>query len=208
MLERKGRAAGVAASGAGRPRTSVGRGLRRSLQVCFVVSVLLIAGYWLGVGAAGMATVSLVRPNLVYPAADVGLWALMTCLVAAGIAACLTPTGSVPTAKWQIDFAQLAAAFCFLCLVAMMLPLVSGLEFTGPDDRCVSGGCWPRPYQELLIASPALLAIAAMSVCGIVGSKMRWWLRSGIPALTFAGASAVQLATWQTVILPFLAGRT
>jgi hypothetical protein len=124
--------------------------------------------------------------------------------MAVGIAACVTPTATSSTAKRQIDFAQLAAAFGFLCLIVIVLPFVSGPEFVDPENQCIYGDCWPPPYQELLIASPALLAVAGMSVYGIIGSRWRWWLRSSIPAIIFAGASVVQLATWQAVILPFL----
>lgn len=106
----------------------------------------------------------------------------------------------------RIDLVQLSAAVSFVCLLLMFLPFVSGLEFTGPDSQCIYGDCFPRPYQELLLAAPALVAAAGMTVCGVIGTRMRWWLRALVPAVTFIGASAVQLAIWQSVVLPFLGG--
>ena len=199
---------GAAASGPRREGNSTVRKLLRVAQLGFGFTVLLIAGYWIGVGDAGMASVSLVRRGLVYPAANGASWTMMTVLIGCGIAACVTPTSLSGTARRHVDFAQLTAAFGLLCLIAAVLPFVSGLEFTGPGNQCIYVDCWPRPYQELLIASPFLLAAVGMSICGIIGSRMPWTLRSIIPAVIFASAAAVQLATWQSVVLPFLGSAT
>lgn len=183
------------------------RGLFRFIRLSFGFSVLIIAAFWIGVGDAGMATVSLVRTGLVYTSSGSGgPWALTPVLIAVGMAACTTPNAPSGSATTRIDFVQLAAALSFVCLTLMFLPFVSGMEFTAPDDQCVYGNCWPQPYQELLLAAPALMAAVSMSVCAIIGTRTRWWLRALIPAAAVIGASALQFATWQPLILPILGG--
>lgn len=205
----QGRSADLNGAGYGvdnKPGRWLVRRLFRVIQLGFGFSALVVGAYWIGVGDAGMGTVSLVRPELIYPPGEVGPWSLMIGLMAAGFAACTTPKSPSGRTPMRIDLVQLSAAVSFVCLLLMFLPFVSGLEFTGPDSQCIYGDCFPRPYQELLLAAPALVAAAGMTVCGVVGTRMCWWLRALVPAVTFIGASAVQLAIWQSVVLPFLGG--
>lgn len=186
-------------------RWLVGR-LLGFIQLGYGFSVLVVGAFWIGVGVTGMGTVSLVRPELMYPPGEVGVWSLMVGLMAAGFAACTAPKSSSGRPPMRIDVVQLCAAVSFVCLLLMFLPFVSGMEFIGPEDQCIYGDCFPRPYQELLLAAPALAAAASMTVCAFLGPRMRWWLRALVPAVIFIGASAVQLAIWDSVVLPFLGG--
>jgi hypothetical protein len=126
----------------------------------------------------------------------------MTFLIAVGIAACTRP--KTPACTTKTDFVQLAAAVGFVCLVLIFLPFVSGLEFSGPESECIYLSCWPQPYQELLLAAPALMAAMTMGACAIIGARIRWWLRACIPAGIYAAATTAQIVSWHSVITIFL----
>jgi hypothetical protein len=188
-------------SHAGRSRSPFQRFLRviqLSAGFCFIAS----GGYWVGVGGAGLPTISLVRPSLVYPGQETGIWLFMTLVVAAGLALWFTPN------SWshsRTDFVQLSGAVILTVLVLAFLPFVSGPEFLNPSMSCVYDTCWPQPYQEMLLAAPVLMGALAMGVCAVIGGRMRLRLRIVLPVSLYVLLAIVQYATWQPIIVPFLA---
>ncbi|KQQ80960.1 hypothetical protein ASF64_13060 [Arthrobacter sp. Leaf137] len=101
---------------------------------------------------------------------------------------------------------QLVGAVLLFLTTLVFLPFVSGFEFVGPSDQCHEQGCWPRPFQELLIAVPSLCTALAMGVIAFSGNRLHQWKRALVPSGIYAVLALIQHATWHPFIIPFLSG--
>lgn len=176
------------------------------LRSTFAVIALVLGVYWITVEGAGLAIVSVARPNFVYEGSDAGTWAFMTGLVTTGIAACAQPQGLLAGPTAEVDRVQRCVALLFAFVLITSLPLVSVLEVVIVRTSSPVPSLWPIPLQELLLAAPALCAAASMYVCAELRARMSWWLRSGIPAGLFLGGTALQFVAWPNIIVPAITG--
>lgn len=70
---------------------------------------------------------------------------------------------------------------------------------------CRYEGCWPHTAQSLIAAAPAVVLGVAMLVAALVPrgpDAVRTWA----PTVVWLVLVAVQRATWDAVVLPFLTG--
>lgn len=164
--------------------------------------MLLVAAGWVGLTKAGLATVLTTQVDVVSDTtAPSGPWGLMVICTAVGA---VLATGSRAWVEGRVDVLQLgAAAWTLICLGGCTC-LGTGWEFTGPDSHCVYRSCWPRGYQEALLALPLMATCVLMLVMATLGRSRPWWWRALIPALAFVVLSVVQVAVWDRFVVPIL----
>jgi hypothetical protein len=177
-------------------------GVLRFIQIFVGYLLLAIGGFCIGITNAGLDTASLTSPgHVANNPAPTATWIAMVLATTLGVALC----SSARFSDWlRIDAWQLAAAGLFAAGTLFLAFAMSFLAFIDPDTQCAHASCWPLPYQELLIAAPALLAAVAMSLFAVKGHGAAWWIRSTVPAGIFLLLSVIQFAAWDSMILPFL----
>ncbi|WP_314323738.1 hypothetical protein [Paenarthrobacter ilicis] len=177
----------------------------RFVQLTLGFLLLLASSFWTGLGSGGLERISLVRPDLIFPGKELSEWLFMVILTAVGVSLWF---GSKPSglATARLDAAQLVGAIIFAFMILIFLPILSEFEFLDVDNQCLYEGCWPRPYQKLLIAVPSLAAILAMGICSVIGNRVPYWTRRAIAPVTYLILALLQHATWNSIIVPFLGG--
>lgn len=177
-------------------------GVLRFIQIFAGYLILFIGGLYIGITNAGLDTVSLASPGRIADnPTQTTTWIAMVLATAFGIGLC----SSTRFSTWlRIDAWQLAAAALFAGGTLYLAFFTSSLGFLDPDTQCAYASCWPRPYQEFLIAAPTFLAAASMSLFAVKGQGVAWWIRSTVPAVIFLLLSVIQFAVWDSLILPIL----
>ncbi|GAA3708303.1 hypothetical protein GCM10022377_22660 [Zhihengliuella alba] len=130
-----------------------------------------------------------------------------------------------PGSNWWPYLAILAAAIASTVLVAYRGPFrgigqVAGalwllfnlhiwssinVEGIGSSiDICGGDGCHEEVVEQVMLVLPVLAGALAMIVSGIFARWMHWGVRMAFPVAVFLGATVLQIATWDSVIVPFL----
>lgn len=117
----------------------------------------------------------------------------------------------VGATRWRIrrvNIAQVIGAAWMGLWTLFFAGLRYAFRFPGGEDiePCVRANCWPAGVQELLAASPLLMACAAMIVVAFFAKRLNWVARALIPAAVYLAARIVQVLIWVPVVIPFLAG--
>lgn len=180
-------------------------GLLRFAQLTLGLILMLAASFWTGLDSAGLERVSLVRLDLIYSGAETADWLLMVILTATGISLWHARRNSGSSTA-RVDVVQLLGAIVLTILTLIFLPFLSEFEFLDPSNQCLYEACWPRPYQELLMAAPVLGATFTMGVCALLRRRIPHWTRLAIAPTIYVTLATIQQATWHPIIIPFLNG--
>lgn len=173
-----------------------------------VAAMLLtwVGAIWIGVGRAGLATVSVTREGLTYSAQGSALSQTVTTgLTAAGL---VLFTGYRRRAVGLVDGIALAGGAWVLGWVGLISKFSSGLEFGGPTykdgpaDTCVYASCWPAGYQGIAIAAPIIVAVLAAAAMATLGRRTAWWVRAAVPPVALVMLTLVQVAVWGSAVIP------
>lgn len=185
--------------------------VRRGWWVPVVLASLLtwVGAVWIGIGGQGLAAVSVTRADLTYSAQGSVTWlAVNTALTAAGIALF---TGYRRSPVGRVDGVALAGGVWTLGWVGLLSAFSSGFEFGGPTypggppDTCVYASCWPGGYQGVALALPVITAVVVAAVLATLGRHKRWWIRAVLPGVVLIILTAVQVAVWESTVIPFFA---
>lgn len=128
-------------------------------------------------------------------------WITFTLVLAAALALLAGPRPA-----GRVSIAAVAGAVWTLFWVWTFSLLGSGWELSGPQVTCVRDGCWPHGWQELAVAAPLLVGTLALLVLGLVGGQTRAWVRRALPPALFVVLAIIQVALWESVVVPILLG--
>lgn len=166
-------------------------------------TLLAVVGtFWLAFGGGELGHASLTRADLasrtLAPSVN---WIAFTMILATALALLAGPRPA-----GRVSLASIAGAVWTLFWVWTFSVLGSGWELSGPHVTCVREGCWPQGWQELAVAAPLVVGSFALLVLGLVGGQTPAWVRRGLPPVLFLVLAIVQVALWESDVVPILLG--
>lgn len=171
------------------------------VPVVLAALLTFMCAYWIGIGRVGLGQVSLTRVDRMYKTeSSMVSRAVLAVVTAAGLALF---TGYRRRRAGQVDGVALLGGAWVLGWVAFFASILSGLELSGPQYKCLYPSCWPRGYQGLAIATPIIVAVLVMAVMATLGRRAPWWVRAALPAVVFVVLTIVQAAIWDSAVIPF-----
>ncbi|MGC3994739.1 MAG: hypothetical protein QM779_11605 [Propionicimonas sp.] len=162
-----------------------------------------MAAIWIGMTDNNLPHVLAVDQRVYEPTQPVEWKLIMTLVMAVSMVAV--------AGVWKFDRADvgqlLAAVWAGFWFLAAM-DLLYSVQFSGPDAVCTYRGCWPSPFQEVIIAVPAGVALIVMCGLAVAGRPRRALVRGTLPAVVLVVLAVVQELVWRPVVLPVLLGPT
>ncbi len=164
----------------------------------------------IGIGAQGLAAVSVTRAGATYPAHG---WTLSQTVITGVTALGLVLfTGFRRRPVGRFDGVAITGGAWLLGWVWLFSELSSAFEFGGPTypdgpvDTCVYASCWPSPYQGIALAMPVVVAVLAAVAMATLGRRLSWWIRATVPAAVLIAATLLQVTTWDRYVIPLFEG--
>lgn len=162
---------------------------------------LILASTWIGLTNNALPFVPAIDQRVFEPTESTA-WKIMMVLV---LALSMVAVTGVWTPR-RVDVGQALGAVCAGLFLAVSADLLYSSQFSGPGAVCTYSSCWPSPYQELAILTPAALAFVTMMVLAFVGRPSRAAFRAVVPALVLLVLTGIQHLAWRATVLPILLG--